>query len=271
MTCSRIASASALLALISAPAAAAPLSPSGKWVVNFDDAQCIASRNYGVGKKMLALVLKPSPLGDITQLSVVRSRSFGYTEQTAAKLTIDALPPIPASLLGFTVTQSKLRVDSVILSKASFAQLRGGHSLRIAAPMELIETFALSGMEGVTKALDTCVADLQRVWNIDAAGLAKVKQGPQATVPLVTLFDSDDYPIEALRSGTGGSTRFAILVDEKGAIGDCMVTESSGVAVLDAQSCAVVKERAKFAPGIGVDGATMKSGFLQTVLWKPSR
>ncbi|HEY0164627.1 MAG TPA: hypothetical protein VGB39_04555, partial [Sphingomicrobium sp.] len=44
-------------------AAAEPRQPTARWVVSYDDAQCVATRNYGTGDKPLMLAFKPSATG----------------------------------------------------------------------------------------------------------------------------------------------------------------------------------------------------------------
>ena len=56
-----------------AASAAEPLQPTAKWVVNFDAAQCVASRNYGTADKPLFLVLKAPPIGDVLQIGIIRN------------------------------------------------------------------------------------------------------------------------------------------------------------------------------------------------------
>jgi hypothetical protein len=65
----------AFLAAVSAGAAASaePRQPTGKWVVNFADAQCIATRNYGSEKDPLVLVLKAPAIGGLLQIGIVRN------------------------------------------------------------------------------------------------------------------------------------------------------------------------------------------------------
>jgi len=65
-----------------------------------------------------------------------------------------------------------------------------------------------------------------------------------------------------------GSVAFVLLIDEEGKVADCTVTETSGVASLDAQSCAIVKERAKFKPATGLDGKPSKSSYFQRISWR---
>jgi len=58
------------------------------------------------------------------------------------------------------------------------------------------------------------------------------------------------------------------FLDEQGKVADCTVIEPSGVASLDAQSCAVIKQGAKYKPAIGLDGKRAKSAAFQSITWK---
>ena len=82
------------------------------------------------------------------------------------------------------------------------------------------------------------------------------------------LFSSDDYPGIAVFNDQMGAVSLVLLIDEQGKVADCTVTQTSGVAALDAQSCAVIKERGKFSPAIGQDGKPAKSSWLQRINWR---
>ena len=116
--------------------------------------------------------------------------------------------------------------------------------------------------------MNSCVADLRRVWNVKGSEDSEDAVREDAKGNLRRLFSWEDYPSEALAMGEGGSVRIALLVDEVGKVADCSVMETSGVAVLDAQSCAVVKERARFKPAIGKDGKPAKDAFIQRIRWR---
>jgi protein TonB len=81
------------------------------------------------------------------------------------------------------------------------------------------------------------------------------------------LFDSGDYPAQALSEGDSGITRIVALIDQKGGVAECMVDETSGIATLDAMTCIIVKERAKFVPAVGQDGKPARSATTTRVRW----
>jgi len=61
-------------------AAAAPRQPSGRWVVEFNDAQCIASRNYGTPGNPLRLVC-----GEAKQLLTIAATDPGFEVTIGAR------------------------------------------------------------------------------------------------------------------------------------------------------------------------------------------
>lgn len=82
-----------------------------------------------------------------------------------------------------------------------------------------------------------------------------------------TLFGSDDYPRVAWLADAGGTVALTLLIDEGGKVASCMVIQPSGLASLDAQSCAIIMVRAKFDPALGVDGRPTKSGITTRIKW----
>jgi TonB family protein len=79
---------------------------------------------------------------------------------------------------------------------------------------------------------------------------------------------SEDYPAEALRAHAEGTVAFQLQVDATGRPGDCVVTGSSGNAVLDSVTCAIVKREAKFRPALDDEGKPVRSAFESRVAWQ---
>ena len=72
----------------------------------------------------------------------------------------------------------------------------------------------------------------------------------------------------AVDRAQGGIVEFALLVNEAGRIADCTVIASSNAPSLDAQSCAILVERARFQPAVGVDGKPVKDAVTSRITWK---
>jgi len=258
------------LLLGSAPAAADPVPkpPTDRWVVDFDDAQCVAMRNYGTKDAPFVLALKQPALGDVMQLSVVR-RGVGaaFAEQHDASISLDGGKPIEMTVVSAAVKRSHNVVLQMNIRRPTFDLLAHANAFRIRAKDQLDASFQLSQVDGVLKVLDQCVADLRQVWNVAAEGTTNPNLKKAADGTLQGLFSADDYPGVALDEDQRGGVKFALLIDETGKVADCTVIETSGVAALDVQSCAIVKARAHFAPAIGLDGRPAKDAKIQTVKW----
>jgi len=120
------------------------------------------------------------------------------------------------------------------------------------------------------KLMDDCVANLRREFNItdpETARTSPLKRRARADEG--ELISSQDYPRAALDRHVGGTVKFGLLVDEKGGVADCWITGSSGVAVLDAQVCTLLKARARFTPAIGVDDKPAKDAVTAEIVWSP--
>ena len=68
-----------------------------------------------------------------------------------------------------------------------------------------------------------------------------------ATPQLYELFTTDDYPAAALRRGEHGTVGARMKIDASGAVIDCTIARSSGSALLDATTCAVIRARAHYS------------------------
>ena len=116
--------------------------------------------------------------------------------------------------------------------------------------------------------LDECAADPQKVWNVwdENRDSVTLKKGPEGNIQ--GLFRPSDYPPAALRKSLSGTPTLVLLIDEFGKVADCTITRTSGAAAIDAQSCAILSERAKFQPAIGLNGKPTKSAVSQSITWR---
>lgn len=275
----------AAVLLSSVASAGEPRQPTGKWIVNFADAQCVATRNYGTDADPILLVLKAPATGGSLQVGVVKTGSKGDATQIGGEVVFDETTAVQASLLEFGNKKLNQRALMTNLTAQELAPMREAKSIRIHAREEGLSTigtrlavntnraddsFTLTQMPALMKTLDSCAADLRKVWKVwdydKGSTEAGLKAGPQAN--LGSLFNAEDYPAIALLKDQMGSAAFVLLIDEQGKVADCTVVEPSGVAALDAQSCAIVRQRASFRPAVGLDDKPAKSAFFQRITWR---
>lgn len=261
------AAASLAAALPSASAAESVKQPTGKWIVHFDDSQCIAERDYGSKDHPLLLVLKQPPLGGVMQVSIVEKGSLPEPAQVDGTVQFDVQPEQKVSVLRFAPKGQGMRIAMMNMAVDQFAPAQSARSLRLDF-RGFHGRVAVPQLSGVLDVMNSCVADLREVWNVreSAGGEDSVREDSKGD--LRGLFSSDDYPWDALMAGKGGSVKIGLLVDERGNVADCSVLETSGVAMLDAQSCSIVRERARFTPAVGNDGKPAKDAFVQRIVWQ---
>ncbi len=247
-------------------ATAAPLQPTKPWVLEFAEQKCVAAREYGSPGKPLVVLLKPSPIGNLLQFTLVRPAAGGTAREVSAELQIGDDPPVRLPALAFDHKAAKLRSMRISLLGETADRLSVARTITIKASGEVDQTFAISPMRDVTTTMKTCVADLRTHWNIDPD--KQVKLRARATANLARFLQDRDYPEMAALRHQGGVVEFALLIDEAGKVADCTVTVPSGVPVLDAQSCAILANRAKFEPAIGNDGKPAKDSAVSRITWK---
>lgn len=258
----------ALLSAFPGPALAAPLQPTGKWVLDFADQRCLATRNYGSADQPLYLALKPAPTGGLVQLIIARKAvSSVFADQGKVVLRPVGQDHISTTYLAWTDRSSKLRLMSVILTAAQFDKIRNATGLAVEADKELRREFALTAMPALAGQIGVCLTSLQQYWNIQPDGTPGRETRAAPTASLYKLFSSNDYPGHAIRNEQSGVVKFIVLVDEVGKQQDCTVTEASGIASLDAQTCAVIMERGKFQPAT-LDGKAIKSWMEGRIRWE---
>lgn len=254
-----------LSALEAAAAQAQATNSIAKWVVNFDAAQCVASRDYGAAAQPLTLVLKAPPLGDVMQVGVIRRASGGEPEQVDAIIFFDG-QSVRTTMLAFRPKGGDSRVHVINMPAADFARMAVAKNFGVRS-RGIDVRMALLQMPSLLKIMNECVEDLRKAWNVTAPD-ATSPLAERATANLARLFSDGDYPMVSLRQGDSGVVRFALLIDEAGKVADCTVIATSGAAALDVQTCATVRARAKFKPAAGADGKPAKDSTVATVRWR---
>ena len=248
-------------------AAAEPRRPTGRWVLDYGDAQCVASRNYGTDDKPLFLALKPSPTGSVMRVMLIRNAASSTAEQRPASIRFDGKPAIAVNALSYGDPQAKRHVASINLPMETFAANRRASTIEIKGSW-FNEQLAVPGLYGVTAVFEDCLANLRKVWNVGQPHLARVARPAQSKRPLSDLFRSTTYPHQAIREGNTGRVGLALLIDEAGKVRDCMIEETSGYATLDTMSCYTITTHARFDPAIGIEGKPVKSASFHRISWR---
>lgn len=94
---------------------------------------------------------------------------------------------------------------------------------------------------------------------------------PKGALPLGDTsrwITADDYPARALRAQQAGLVGYHVAIGSDGRVTACEVTASSRNAELDAATCRLIKQRARFAPATDAAGAHVGGTFSGSVRWQ---
>jgi periplasmic protein TonB len=89
----------------------------------------------------------------------------------------------------------------------------------------------------------------------------------RAKANLASYVSDEDYPSNAARNEEQGTTRFRLNVGPDGKVRECSVTSSSGSSALDATTCKLMKQRARFTPATGSDGKATSDTVTSAIRW----
>lgn len=77
-----------------------------------------------------------------------------------------------------------------------------------------------------------------------------------------------DYPLDAWRNGEAGDVGYELAVDSAGKVTGCKVTEGSASPALKAETCRLLRERARFTPARDDKGKPIASDYSSHVIWR---
>lgn len=256
----------AATSLLPGPAIAAPEAASGPWHVVYENERCVASREYGTEPTRRILVLKPSPSSGVMQIFFF-GPGKGQPEQRPGKLQIGSGRSLPVSALLYGQPDTGKLVALVNLPMAEFKTRSNADSIALASGKTSYD-LATPGLAKVMDALEKCQADLHQFWNIAPEKASLVAEPAVPDRPLHGYYSERDYPSVALWRQQGGSVELGLLIDESGRIAECAIESTSRIASLDANSCAIMRERAKFAPARDQAGKPVRSHMVVPITWK---
>lgn len=238
-------------------ASAEPLKPLGGWVLDYREDQCLASREYGTKERPTTLGFRPAPNGETYEILISQPRR-GPSYAIELKGNVDfGHGPIKAWLLSYAGKSSTSDIYQFRISATDMAQARSAPAVTIRPESAPNLTFSLEAMPALVQGLEACTADLKKYWNSDGDKTGTIATSSNGDVR--SIFTSDDYPSDAFNRNQEGKAQFLLLIDEKGAVAGCHVLVPSGVPILDAIGCQVIRKRAVFRPARNAAGKGVRS------------
>ena len=262
----RVLACAVLLSTSGIAAAADPKQPTGKWVAEFGDHQCVLSRAYGTADNALILAFQKLPTQTGIELTVLKTgKSTTLANSGLARVGFRKGSSVEVAFGAYRL-RSGIRRISVGIDDESYRAATESGAVSLSIPKELEEDFVLPGFGPALKVLDQCVVNLGEVWGISKDLQARVSK-PAKLIEPKSLFDSNDYPDGALKEDASGKTIVRYVVDEAGRSSDCVVLKSSGNKLLDLATCSKLLKRARFEPALDAKGRPMRSVSVTAVNW----
>jgi protein TonB len=100
-----------------------------------------------------------------------------------------------------------------------------------------------------------------------APPVARTVEPARARANLASYVSDEDYPSNAVRNEEQGTTRFRLAVGPDGKVRECSVTSSSGSSALDATTCKLMKQRARFTPAKNNRGEATADTVASAIRW----
>ena len=256
----------------SPPAPVNALAPTKPWVVEWAESSCVASRQYDASGTSMTLAFRPSPMGGTMQVFVIANKASFDGIQGDTTILGGTGEPIRSSMLTYPLddkaAKTKRTVFVATLSAAQFHSLDGAQWIGFKGREMVVQNFRLTQFSAVQAKLAECLLNLKNYWLMSDDQIRRIKVLASPTIPLGRLFESEDYPAQALREDNSGKVGVRLMIDAGGVVQDCVTEETSGSAVLDAMTCIVLRQRANFKPARGVDGKPIHSYLDQHVTWR---
>lgn len=95
-----------------------------------------------------------------------------------------------------------------------------------------------------------------------------IARAPQPRTPVAGWFTPADYPVAALAAREQGRVAMLLVVGQDGRVRQCLITRSSGSAVLDSTSCNIVRRRGRFTPAADFQGNPVDATFNVEWEWR---
>lgn len=237
--------------------------PDTKWVVDFDDQRCFASRRFRSTTESLILGISPWPIFDWTKVVIERPGKVDGMLPLKGEVSVDGGKPYDVFMMTADSANDGRIIYSFTLPGAALDELKGGQQLHVQS-RQLNADIPLTSLTPVISKLNECIPLLLEHW-----GHPKEKQAIQASYPVIRglPFRTGDYPGTAIRRGAVGAVESLLSIGIDGRVSDCKIIRSSGHQDLDKRTCETLIKRGRFDPARDRNGEPMVSPYFQSINW----
>ena len=154
-----------VLSVASAPVAAAapPLGPSGKWVVEYADDACVLQRSFGEGGEKTTFGLRPARDDSGYEVIVVTSgEARRATSGVAHMRFLPGNERVEADYISGPLEGRSDRITTFPVAWSGLSAIRTAQAVSVEAGQEVDVTLALDQVAPALDALATCQTDLNK-------------------------------------------------------------------------------------------------------------
>lgn len=247
------------------PAAAEPpiLPPTGKWAVEFDDQQCMATRLFAAPGGDMAVAIRPAPTGGDFDIYILPVKSPSRRITAQSTITIGSRKLKQGTLWARPKSDGRL-LYRLMIPSSEYANLVESRTMTFQGDLGHF-TLDFAGLDAVARTLSECNADLLARWGLSREEQAKVASFPEPTREIDKIIKNTAYPRAAYPAVGDVVARVTVAAD--GSVSNCVVVGSSGNAALDQATCDTFVHLARMKPGLDRSGQPMRSVFVFTRRW----
>jgi TonB family protein len=261
---------SIVFAVLAASGAGAGEAPSGSWRVERIDSHCILL-GPGPGPKPQLLTIKTTPGSGLLQLAVT-DPSWSYREASRAaqmQFVLDPGGPVTGERAIPVRNSAGAGVEISGIDPSFLAAFAEAASIRLEQKGKVLFRAQLSDAPAWVRAFRDCEDDSLRQWGVDVAARTALTRLPKpAGAGAIGWFRWQEFPQEASKPGTSGTTIARIAVDAAGRPASCAVAVSAGHPALDRTTCWSILKRARFEPALDSAGKAIDSEYILRTVWR---
>ena len=242
-----------------------PMAPAGPWNVDFADKLCALSRPYAVGDKKLTLGIKTELVGGSYEVMIFRGQrspsSRDWSEAFFVKSGGAKVGPFHVQ----TYSTASQRISRFRVDPTKYKLTEDGDRLAIDVGKEGSFDLAVPMLGKALGVLEGCIKNLRKGYQIDQTLLDRVVIEPKK---IEAIFKSSDYPFQALRIEAQGDVGALLWIGVDGRVADCIIVELSGVESLDAATCPLLQQRARYEAARDGQGNKMGAPVYYPFRWR---
>jgi hypothetical protein len=159
------------------------------------------------------------------------------------------------------VTQANGRRDITASSDdpAFMAKFAGASAVEVTQEQLGKTRVPLRSASAAVDAIRSCEDSRMRDWGMDPVAWRALKSRPSPLAGWEEWINSDDYPIDALLSGSEGYMILRLQIGADGSVQDCQRLIRGRLVEPRLRICSKLKRLARFSPAVASNGATVPS------------